>query len=132
MEPRRRASTRPAPSCSGKVVSLTDYGAFIELEQGVEGLVHISEMSWTRRVKHPSKVVAVGDEVEAGRARRRRQARSASRLGMKQLEPNPWTRSTEKYPPGTVVKGKVRNITDFGVFVGDRRGHRRPGPQSAT
>src|SRR5262249_43683879 len=100
----------------GKVVSLKDYGAFIELEQGIEGLVHISEMSWTRRVKHPSKMVAVGDTVEAvglhvDAAHDRKTGRT------KRPEPKPYEQRPDKYPPGTVVKGRVRNIADFGIFV---------------
>ncbi len=106
----------PGTVVRGKVVSLKDYGAFIELEEGIEGLVHISEMSWTRRVKHPSKVVAVGDVVEAVVLDVDVENNRIS-LGMKQLEPNPYEQLTEKYPPGTVVKGKVRNIADFGIFV---------------
>ncbi len=106
----------PGTVVRGKVVSLKDYGAFIELEEGIEGLVHISEMSWTRRVKHPSKVVAVGDVVEAVVLDVDVENNRIS-LGMKQLEPNPYEQLTEKYPPGTVVKGRVRNIADFGVFV---------------
>src|SRR5262244_2649188 len=106
----------PGTVVKGKVVSLKDYGAFIELEQGIEGLVHISEMSWTRRVKHPSKMVAVGDTVEAVVLDIDVKQNRIS-LGMKQLEPNPYQTLTEKYPPGTVVRGKVRNIADFGVFV---------------
>ena len=105
----------------GKVVSLTDYGAFIELEQGIEGLVHVSEMSWTKRVKHPSKMVEVGDQVEAVVLDIDPKAKRIS-LGMKQLEPNPWTLLEEKYPIGTVIRGKVRNITDFGIFVGIEEG----------
>jgi len=100
----------------GKVVSLTDYGAFVELEEGVEGLVHISEMSWTQRVKHPSKVVAIGDVVEVvvldvDRANKR------ISLGMRQAEPNPWNFIEERYPVGTRVEGRVRNLADFGAFV---------------
>ncbi|HSB80387.1 MAG TPA: 30S ribosomal protein S1 [Candidatus Methylomirabilis sp.] len=100
----------------GKVVSLTDYGAFVELEEGIEGLVHISEMSWTQRVKHPSKVVAIGDVVEVvvldvDRANKR------ISLGMRQAEPNPWNFIEERYPVGTRVEGKVRNLADFGAFV---------------
>jgi small subunit ribosomal protein S1 len=100
----------------GKVVSLTDYGAFVELEEGVEGLVHISEMSWTQRVKHPSKVVAIGDNVEVvvldvDRANKR------ISLGMRQAEPNPWNFIEERYPVGTRVEGRVRNLADFGAFV---------------
>jgi small subunit ribosomal protein S1 len=106
----------PGTVVRGKVVSLKDYGAFIELEEGIEGLVHVSEMSWTRRVKHPSKMVAVGDVVEAV-VLDVDVASNRISLGMKQLEPNPYEQLTEKYPPGTVVKGKVRNIADFGIFV---------------
>jgi len=102
---------------SGKVVSLTDYGAFIELEAGIEGLVHVSEMSWTKRIKHPSKVVSVGDDVEAVVLDVDEQNRKIS-LGMKQTEENPWTLIEEQYPVGTKVSGTVRNITNFGVFIG--------------
>ncbi len=100
----------------GKVVSITDYGAFVELEPGVEGLVHISEMSWTQRVKHPSKVVTVGDVVEIVVLDVDKVNKRIS-LGMRQAEPNPWTAVEEKYPVGTRVTGKIRNVTDFGVFV---------------
>jgi len=113
---RAREKYIPGTVVRGKVVSLKDYGAFIELEEGIEGLVHISEMSWTRRVKHPSKVVAVGDVVEAVVLDVDVENNRIS-LGMKQLEPNPYEQLIEKYPPGTVVKGKVRNIADFGIFV---------------
>jgi small subunit ribosomal protein S1 len=105
----------------GKVVSLTDYGAFIELEPGVEGLIHISEMSWTRRVKHPSKLVNIGDEVESMVLDIDVTNKRIS-LGMKQIEQNPWTVLESRYPVGTVIKGKVRNITDFGIFVGIEEG----------
>jgi small subunit ribosomal protein S1 len=117
-DPWSRAAEKfiPGTVVRGKVVSLKDYGAFIELEEGIEGLVHISEMSWTRRVKHPSKMVAVGDTVEAVVLDVDVKNNRIS-LGMKQLEPNPYEQLTEKYPPGTVVKGKVRNIADFGIFV---------------
>lgn len=117
-DPWSRAAEKyiPGTVVRGKVVSLKDYGAFIELEEGIEGLVHISEMSWTRRVKHPSKMVAVGDMVEAVVLDVDVKQNRIS-LGMKQLEPNPYEQLTEKYPPGTVVKGKVRNIADFGIFV---------------
>ena len=101
----------------GKVVSLTDYGAFIELEPGIEGLVHVSEMSWTKRVKHPSKMVAIGDAVEAVVLDVDERDRKIS-LGMKQIEPNPWTVIESQYPVGTRVSGQVRNITNFGVFIG--------------
>jgi small subunit ribosomal protein S1 len=103
------------------VVSLTDYGAFVELEQGIEGLIHISEMSWTRRVKHPSKVVAIGDLVEAVVLDIDSKNKRIS-LGMKQIEPNPWSLLREKYPVGSHIVGKVRNITDFGVFIGVEEG----------
>jgi small subunit ribosomal protein S1 len=105
----------------GKVVSLTDYGAFIELEQGVEGLVHVSEMSWTKRVKHPSKLVEVGQVVEAVVLDIDPKAKRIS-LGMKQIEANPWTLLEDKYPIGSVIRGEVRNVTDFGVFVGVEEG----------
>ena len=105
----------------GNVVSLTDYGAFIELEPGVEGLVHVSEMSWTKRVKHPSKMVAVGDLVEAIVLDVDEGNRKIS-LGMKQIEENPWTAIEKQYPLGTRVKGEVRNVTKFGVFVGLEEG----------
>jgi len=105
----------------GKVVSLADYGAFVELEPGIEGLIHISEMSWTKRVKHPSKVVAIGDEVDCLVLDVDEAERKIS-LGMKQIEPNPWTVLEQKYPTGTRVKGVVRNVTNFGVFVGIEEG----------
>jgi small subunit ribosomal protein S1 len=105
----------------GKVVSLTDYGAFIELEQGVEGLVHVSEMSWTKRVKHPSKLVEVGQAVEAAVLDIDPKAKRIS-LGMKQVEANPWTLLEDKYPIGSVIRGEVRNVTDFGIFVGVEEG----------
>ena len=104
-----------------KVVSLADYGAFVELEPGIEGLIHISEMSWTRRVKHPSKVVSIGDEVDVLVLDVEEESRKIS-LGMKQIEPNPWSLLEEKYPPGTRVTGIVRNVTNFGVFVGIEEG----------
>jgi small subunit ribosomal protein S1 len=107
----------PGTRVAGKVVSLTDYGAFVELEPGIEGLVHISEMSWTKRVKHPSKVVAVGDTVEAMVLDIDPRNKRIS-LGMKQIEPNPWTLLRERYPVGSRIAGKVKNITDFGIFVG--------------
>jgi small subunit ribosomal protein S1 len=101
----------------GTVVSLTDYGAFVEMEQGVEGLIHISEMSWSKRIKHPSKVVQVGDEVEVVVLAMDTENRRIS-LGMKQIEPNPWDIVKEKYLEGDIIRGKIRNITDFGIFVG--------------
>jgi small subunit ribosomal protein S1 len=102
---------------TGKVVSLTDYGAFIELEEGIEGLIHVSEMSWTRKIRHPSKVVAVGEEVEAVVLDIKPESRRIS-LGMKQVAPNPWDVISEKYPIGTTIEGKIKNITDFGLFIG--------------
>jgi len=102
---------------TGTVVSLTDYGAFIELEEGIEGLIHVSEMSWTRKIRHPSKVVSVGEEVEAIVLDIKPDNRRIS-LGMKQVVPNPWDVIAEKYPVGTTIEGKIKNITDFGLFIG--------------
>ena len=102
---------------TGKVVSLTDYGAFVELEEGIEGLIHVSEMSWTRKVRHPSKVVSVGEAVEAVVLDIKPDSRRIS-LGMKQVVPNPWDVISEKYPIGTTIEGKIKNITDFGLFIG--------------
>ena len=106
---------------SGNVVSLTDYGAFVELEAGIEGLIHVSEMSWTKRVKHPSKMVSISDAVEVVVLDVNEENRKIS-LGMKQIEPNPWTVIEERYPVGTKVSGQVRNVTNFGVFVGLEEG----------
>ncbi len=100
----------------GRVISVTDYGAFIELEQGIEGLVHVSEMTWSKRMKHPSKLVNIGDEVEAVVLNVNPGERRIS-LGLKQLESNPWESLHEKFPVGAVVEGKVRNLTDFGAFI---------------
>jgi small subunit ribosomal protein S1 len=100
----------------GKVVSLTDYGAFVELEEGVEGLIHVSEMSWTRKVRNPSKLLSIGAEVEAVVADVNVTNRRIS-LSLKALEQNPWDTAPERYPVGSVVSGKVRNLTDFGAFV---------------
>ena len=102
---------------SGRVVSLTDYGAFVELEPGIEGLIHVSEMSWTAKIRHPSKVVGVGDQVEAVVLNLNKNNKRIS-LGMKQVEPNPWDVIGEKYPVGTTIQGKIKNITDFGLFIG--------------
>jgi small subunit ribosomal protein S1 len=102
---------------SGKVVSLTDYGAFVELEEGIEGLIHVSEMSWTRKVRHPSKVVSVGEIVDALVLDIKPENRRIS-LGMKQAAPNPWDVISDKYPVGTTIEGKIKNITDFGLFIG--------------
>ena len=106
----------PGTKVRGRVVSLTNYGAFVELEAGVEGLVHVSEMSWTRRVRHPSKIVNVGDEVEVIVLDVNRGAKRIS-LGMKQVEPDPWATIDERYRVGSRVSGKVRNLTDFGAFI---------------
>lgn len=101
----------------GRVVSLTDYGAFVEVEEGIEGLIHVSEMSWTRKIRHPSKVVSVGEEVDAVVLDIKPESRRIS-LGMKQTMPNPWDVISEKYPVGSVIEGKIKNITDFGIFIG--------------
>lgn len=102
---------------TGRVVSLTDYGAFVELEEGIEGLIHVSEMSWTRKVRHPNKIVSVGEEVEAVVLDIKSDNRRIS-LGMKQASPNPWDVISDKYPVGTTIEGKIKNITDFGLFIG--------------
>ncbi len=106
----------PGTVVQGKVVSIKDYGAFIELEEGIEGLVHVSEMSWTRQVKNPKQVIKIGDEVKAV-VLDIDVSQNRISLGMKQLEENPYEKVVEKYPPGTVVEGVIRNIADFGVFV---------------
>ncbi len=100
----------------GKVVSITDYGAFIELEKGVEGLIHVSEMSWTKHIRHPSKVLAVGDTIEAVVLKVDKENEKIS-LGLKQIEPDPWLTLEERYPVGSRIAGKVRNLTNFGAFV---------------
>ena len=100
----------------GRILSVTDYGAFVELEQGIEGLVHLSEMTWSKRLKHPSKLVKPGDEVDTVVLSVNPADRRIS-LGMKQLLENPWENLTERYPAGTVVEGRVRNLTDFGAFI---------------
>ena len=105
----------------GKVLSLMDYGAFVELEKGVEGLIHISEMSWTKKISHPSKVVQVGETVEVMILNVDPNHRRIS-LGLKQVLPNPWDQVKDKYPVGSVIQGPVRNVTDFGVFVGVEEG----------
>jgi len=106
----------PQARIRGKVVSLTDYGAFVEVEEGIEGLIHVSEMSWTKRIKHPSKILNAGDWVECVVLDIDRDARRLS-LGLKQTEPNPWDVIASKYRVGDRIKGQVRNITDFGAFV---------------
>ena len=100
----------------GRVISVTDYGAFVELEQGIEGLVHVSEMTWSKRMKHPSKIVNVNDSVECVVLSVNPQERRIS-LGMKQLETNPWESLQDKYPVNSTVEGRVRNLTDFGAFI---------------
>ena len=101
----------------GKIVSLAEYGAFVEIGEGVEGLIHVSEMSWTKRVKHPSQVVNVGDEVNVQVLDIDMTERKIS-LGMKQLMANPWVEMKESYAPGTIIEGEVKSVTDFGVFIG--------------
>jgi len=105
----------------GKVTNLADYGAFVELEPGVEGLVHISEMSWTRKLRHPSQMVRAGDEVEVIVLGVDPDKKRIS-LGMKQIKPNPWDVVAEKYPEGTILEGAIKNITEFGVFIGIEEG----------
>ncbi len=101
----------------GKVTSITDYGAFVQLQDGVEGLVHISEMSWTKRIKHPSKILSVGDEVEIMVLEVEPTQKRIS-LGLKQTISNPWDTIAERYPVGTKIQGRIKNITDFGIFIG--------------
>lgn len=101
----------------GKVTSLTDYGAFIQLQEGVEGLVHISEMSWTKKIKHPSKILSIGDEVEV-MVLDIDQSQKRISLGLKQTTPNPWDTIAERYPVGTKIQGRIKSITDFGIFIG--------------
>ncbi|MBL4901265.1 MAG: 30S ribosomal protein S1 [Desulfocapsa sp.] len=105
----------------GKVVSITDYGVFVELEEGVEGLIHVSEMTWSKKPRHPSKMVAVSDELEIMVLNIEPETKRIS-LGMKQLLPNPWDLVTDNYPVGSVIEGKVKNITDFGIFIGIEEG----------
>ncbi len=102
---------------TGRIVSLTDYGEFVDLEEVIEGLILVSEMSWTRKIRHPSKVVSVGEEVDAIVLDIKPDSRRIS-LGMKQVAPNPWDVISEKYPVGTTIEGKIKNITDFGLFIG--------------
>ncbi|MFA7383596.1 MAG: 30S ribosomal protein S1 [Desulfurivibrionaceae bacterium] len=105
----------------GKVVSITDYGVFAELEEGVEGLIHVSEMSWSKKTRHPSKIVGVGEAAEVVILNIDVDAKRIS-LGMKQLQPNPWDLVSENYPVGSIIEGKIKNITDFGVFIGIEEG----------
>ncbi|MEW6501515.1 MAG: 30S ribosomal protein S1 [Thermodesulfobacteriota bacterium] len=106
---------------TGKVVSITDYGVFVELEEGVEGLVHVSEMSWSKKARHPSKMVTPGEQVEVVILSIDAEAKRIS-LGMKQLQPNPWDMVAENYPVGSIIEGKIKNITDFGIFIGIEEG----------
>ncbi len=105
----------------GGVVSITDYGVFVELEEGVEGLIHVSEMTWSKKPRHPSKIVSVGDQVEIMILNIEPETKRIS-LGMKQLQQNPWDLVTENYPVGSIIEGKIKNITDFGVFIGIEEG----------
>ena len=108
-------------NATGKVVSITDYGVFVEVEEGVEGLIHISEMSWSKKPRHPSKLVTVGDEIEVMVLNIEKETKRIS-LGMKQLQPNPWDLVSETYPVGSIIEGKIKNITDFGIFIGIEEG----------
>jgi small subunit ribosomal protein S1 len=101
---------------TGDVVNVMSYGAFVKLEPGIEGLVHISEMSWTKRINHPSDLVAIGDQIEVQVLNINKERQEIS-LGMKQAQPNPWDKVAERYPPGTVITGVVRNLTNYGAFV---------------
>jgi small subunit ribosomal protein S1 len=101
---------------SGEVVNVMSYGAFVKLEPGIEGLVHISEMSWTKRINHPSELVSIGDQIEVQVLNINKEKQEIS-LGMKQVQPNPWDKVAERYPPGTVISGIVRNLTNYGAFI---------------
>jgi small subunit ribosomal protein S1 len=101
---------------SGEVVNVMSYGAFVKLEPGIEGLVHISEMSWTKRINHPSELVSIGDQIEVQVLNINKEKQEIS-LGMKQVQPNPWDKVAERYPPGTVISGVVRNLTNYGAFI---------------
>jgi small subunit ribosomal protein S1 len=101
---------------TGEVVNVMSYGAFVKLEPGVEGLVHISEMSWTKRINHPSELVAIGDQIEVQVLNINKEKQEIS-LGMKQVQPNPWDKVAERYPPGTIISGVVRNLTNYGAFI---------------
>lgn len=116
-----KASYPTGTKLKGKVVSLAEYGAFVELGEGIEGLIHVSEMSWTKRVKHPSQIVNVGDEVEVVVLEVDTENRRIS-LGMKQLQANPWVELKESYAPGTIIEGEVKSVTDFGIFIGIEEG----------
>ena len=128
---RRGPSTRRAPSCAARWSSITNYGAFVELEKGVEGLIHISEMSWTRHIKHPSKVVNIGDEVNVMVLKIDKENEKIS-LGLKQCESDPWLTLAERYPVGTDHRGQGPQPDRFRRLRRGRGGHRRPGPHLAT
>ena len=116
-----KATYPPGTKLKGKVVSLAEYGAFVELGEGIEGLIHVSEMSWTKRVKHPSQVVTVDQAVEVVVLEVDTENRRIS-LGMKQLQANPWVELKESYSPGTIIEGEVKSVTDFGIFIGIEEG----------
>lgn len=116
-----KATYPPGTKLKGKVVSLAEYGAFVELGEGIEGLIHVSEMSWTKRVKHPSQIVTVDQEVEVVVLEVDTENRRIS-LGMKQLQANPWVELKESYAPGTIIEGEVKSVTDFGIFIGIEEG----------
>jgi len=112
-----REQYTPGTKVRGKIVSLTEYGAFVELGDGIEGLIHVSEMSWKKKVKHPSQILTQDQEVEVVVLEVDSENRRIS-LGLKQLQPNPWLELKETYPPGTIIEGEIKSITDFGVFIG--------------
>ena len=101
---------------TGEVVNVMSYGAFVKLEPGIEGLVHISEMSWTKRINHPSELVSIGDHIEVQVLNINKDKQEIS-LGMKQVQPNPWDKVADRYPQGTVITGTVRNLTNYGAFI---------------
>lgn len=107
----------PGTKVSGKIVSLAEYGAFVELNDGIEGLIHVSEMSWTKKVKHPSQILKEGESVEVQVLEVDSENRRIS-LGLKQLQPNPWLELKDTYPPGTIIEGEIKSVTEFGIFVG--------------
>lgn len=116
-----REKYTPGTKVSGKVVSLAEYGAFVELDDGIEGLIHVSEMSWTKKVKHPSQILKEGETVEVQVLEVDSENRRIS-LGLKQLQTNPWVELKESYAPGTIIEGEIKSITDFGIFVGIEEG----------
>ncbi len=116
-----QAKYQPGDRVRGKVVNIADYGAFIKLDEGIEGLIHVSEMSWSKKLKHPSKYIHIGDEVEAVVLEVNAESQRIS-LGLKQLTTNPWEELSKEFPLGTKVSGEVRSVTDFGIFIGVREG----------